>query len=708
MLINLKPLVHWSQYQQIGSELNRRMAACFGLLRMKTVVLIATVCLIFVQSDVCAENSPLFAMDLEQLMDMHVTTVSKRKQSLYDVSAAAYIITQDDIRRSGATSLPEILDVVPGINVAKINSSLWAITSRGMRSHYSDKVLVMVDSRSVYNPFFGGVFWEALLPPLNEVERIEVIRGPGASTWGSNAVNGVINIITYDSELTQGSAISLGAGNEEKGFIRAREGFRRGALTGRVNAEYRNVDEAYIPSTGKGANDQFITRQLSSRLDWKPDIGNWLSMDFGYFETELHGTYHLDPVVANFDSLPSHYGASGGWVMSTWLHQLSDGESMQLKAYIDHESRTEQPYQENRITTDLDFQYDYPQYLEHRFTWGVGIRNIVERLEGTNIISFFDNSLYYQKYTAFLQDEYSASETITITMGMKYEYNEYAPPELQPTIRVGCNCFDDIFVWAALSRAARAPGGAEQVVDWRFGAPPELKKLAENMVPGSSRNLYVEALGSRDYASEIANAIEVGARAFAYESLALDLAFYYTKYDKLRSVRIIGFEQNDPIEGFNSAQITFSNKSEGVSKGAEVLLKYEVSEGWRLQGGYAYTHLDAEDNASVGSDYYTLVSYITPRNTYTLISQANFGSQWELDLKYKYISDTFDQGLFGYELDSYGDLSARLTYRLSTSAALSLVGKHLADPRHPQIVDSYLGSVLTEIERSVHIQVDIK
>lgn len=254
-----------------GTILNKIAKAKYYMSRILHRLKYATAALIFFnilitdftsEANAAMNDDPLMSMSMESLMNLEVTTVTKRKQNLRNSASAIYVIKQKDIRRSGATSLPEVLTLAPGVDVSRINSFTWGISARGLNSQFANKLLVLVDGRSVYNPYFAGVFWDSLLPSLNEIERIEVIRGPGASLWGSNAVNGVINIITMDSELTKDLYATVGRGNEEKGFARVRRGFESGKVSGRVNADFRSVDNAVLAYSGADARDEYQSSQI--------------------------------------------------------------------------------------------------------------------------------------------------------------------------------------------------------------------------------------------------------------------------------------------------------------------------------------------------------------------------------------------------------------------------------------------------------------
>lgn len=655
----------------------------------------------------------LMDMELEKLMDMNVTTVTKRTQSYKDSAAAIFVITQNDIRRSGATVLPEVLDLAPGINAARINNFLWGVTARGELSQYAEKLLVMVDGRSVYHPYLSGVFWESVLPSLNEIERIEVIRGPGTSIWGANAVNGIINIITFDSEVTQVQRITAGAGNEERGFFRYRNGFRKGALTGRVNVDMRFTDDTYSPLEHTGAGDEHSTRQISSRFDWRPTINDVLSFDTGLSSTDLNGVFFVDAALLATQPVTEQpprqeYGSKNSWIMSTWLHELNNRDSLQLKTYVDWEDREEQVYTYKRTTSDIDFQYNFAEAGANRFTWGLGARHIEDEAHGSFILSFSEDKLFYDKYTSFFQDEFKISNDLVATLGVKHEKNEFTKSQTQPSLRFGYSVSDETLAWASVSRAARTPATMAHVWNWKFGASPELESFVEQINAGSSDRTFVEAIGSFDYESEISNTYELGYRSLVSNRLIFDFVAYYSDLSKLRNLTFQGlkyYSSDDPDRVYTSYLTSLANEADGKSKGAELFIKVDIAPQLQSQLGYTYTKLTSKDELLFGTDYYPTLSFITPRNTVYILSRYSIGDYWDIDIKMKHVSKRYNDTVFGYTLPAYNDLDLRVAHRLAKDFYVAIVGKQLLDPSRSEITGTFLGPVPTEVERSVFVEI---
>lgn len=650
-------------------------------------------------------NNPLAQMDLEDLMEMSVTTVSKREQSLSKTAAAIHVITQEDIRRSGAVTVAEVLDLAPGVQAERSNRILWSVASRGMRALYSDKLLVMLDGRSVYNPLAGGVNWENVLPSLNEIERIEIIRGPGTSTWGANAINGVINIITYDSELTTSSRTTVGAGNEEKIFTRLRQGGRSGNLTGRINVDYRNVDAGFDPEINSDANDPFSTQQISSRLDWKPQPSDAVSWDLGYTKTSLHGDTDLDPVVDLLTVTTKNFGSDKAWFMNTWLHELDSADSFQLKWYLDWEDRIEPTYGYRQNTMDVDFQYNASPIGEHLWTIGAASRQIHTKTEGTFALSFSEDSLQLDRYTGFLQDEIQLTDALALTLGAKYEDNKHVNPEIQPNMRIGYAFDDSTLIWAAWSRAAKTPGRIDGVINFKTGTTEEIKTLLESIENGLSEVTYIETIGNKDFGSEKADIYELGLRSHFNEFLFFDLSAYRTRYNELRNNVFIGLMEDTLNQGFQKIVVSFENNGRGEATGAEMLVQYQPLNNWRLKAAYTRTDLESNDTIQ-GVDYYVYIFSLTAKDSAYFISQFEYGDDWEIDLKLNYIGKKKIQTIDLSTLPSYYDLSARIGRKLSKNVSLSLNLMQLLEKRQTEWVNTFDGYPITEIERSIFLQLD--
>lgn len=640
-------------------------------------------------------DNELLSMDLEQLMEMNVTTVSKREQSLSSAAAAIHTITNNDIRRSGATTLPDVLRQAPGIEVARLNTSLWAVTARGFNSQFANKLLILVDGRTVYTPLFSGTYWDDLLPPLEDIQRIEIIRGPGASVWGSNAVNGIINIITYDTEQTQGGQLTTGAGNEEAGFARTRYGFRQGNLNGRVNAQYRKTDELQQLGTAReSADDAYHTAQAGFRFDWNPDITDKLTLDGGFSEAQkqlmLNISSALQPYVMPRDQLH----ADSTWLLGNWLHQRENEDSLFLQAYITHNNRRDALYDAKTQAMDVEFQYNHHATDTHRVTWGLNYRDMRDDIDGSFILDYPDGGMHYSQSTTFLQDEYSITQQLALTSGIKLEDGDLGDKEYQPSVRLTWQPSTEATWWSSISRATRVPSRSETSMILRSPIPGYLYPSLEN--PAQASN-FIEVRGSDNFASETLYAYETGVRLQASESLFIDAATFINEYRDLRSYE----EVVDTADSDADFVFQYGNRSLGRSEGAELATDYRPGGRWRLKTAYTYFNFDTRSNESIVNQNSQPFEFTSPQHQIHLTSYHDLAEQWQLDWTVHHVT-----ALYHGFIPEYTDMDMRLSYAVQPDLRFSLVGKDLAGGARMEFVDTNYGPLFTEIQRSIYLQME--
>ncbi len=429
---------------------------------------IATLLLIFISGPASSEvfdpssNTDLTELSLEELMSVEVTSVSKKKQKFSESAAAIFVITQEDIRRSGVTSIPEALRMVPGIQVARGSNNQWNISSRGFNERFTNKLLVLIDGRTLYNPLFAGVTWETQDTMLEDIERIEVIRGPGGALWGVNAVNGVINIITKHAQDTQGLLVSGVAGTEE-GIVSIRQGGSHGSdFQYRLFAKYFNRDTSF---NAMGAHDDTRMFRSGFRTDWQP-----ATQDHVMVQGELYtGDSGQQSTVATTPTFPFGFTTgnedlemSGGHVLTRWEHTWDSGSDMALQFFYDRYERTENTIKATIDTFDLDFQHRFGFFGNQELLWGLEYRYWVDDLKNTAGISVFPDSETFDLLSGFLQDEITLiPDTLIITIGTKLSHNDFTGFEYQPSGRFLWKPIDGHSIWGAVSRAVRVPSGLE-------------------------------------------------------------------------------------------------------------------------------------------------------------------------------------------------------------------------------------------------------
>ena len=411
-----------------------------------------------------SENE-LVQLSLEDLMTLEVTSASRKAQSLADTAAAVFVITSEDLRRSGVTNIPDALRMVPGVTVARIDSSKWAVTVRGFNGRFARKLLVLIDGRSAYSPLFSGVFWDAQDTLLEDVERIEVIRGPGATIWGANAVNGVINIITKKAADTTGGLAVAGAGSFERGFGAVRYGTDIGDWGAvRAYGKYFNRNELKAED-GRPADDSWDMGRGGFRMDGKRGLNSFTLQGDYYGGTERETITFPDLAAPpSFSTVrTAHTTVGGGNLLSRWTRSLADDSELSLQFYYDRNKRNiPQLFGDTTDTIDLDLLHRFQWGSRHETVWGGGFRFIDERITGSDTLSFNPAERNERLYSAFLQDDITVvQDRLHLIIGSKFEHNVYTGFELQPSGRLIWTPNEQISLWSAVSRAVHTPSRGE-------------------------------------------------------------------------------------------------------------------------------------------------------------------------------------------------------------------------------------------------------
>ncbi len=640
---------------------------------------------------------------------MEVTSVSKKPEKLSDSAAAVYVITQEDIRRSGATHIPDLLRMVPGLQVSQMDANKWAITSRGFNDRFADKLLVLIDGRSVYTPLFSGTYWDVQNYLLADVERIEVIRGPGSTLWGANAVNGVINIITKDSRDTQGGLLTGRAGDEE----RVGGGFRYGGKIGR-DAYYRLYSRGFkhddsgnaFDDSSINGNDKWRMIQGGGRIDWDLSPVNSLMFQGNLYEGDAN-----DLVIGS--SQPRrNTELSGGHVLGRWKHIFSDTSEATFQMYLDQTFRKTAITREVRNTSDFDFQHRFRLGDRQELIWGLGYRYITDDIRGFRSITYdTDNSSksssrYDNLLSAFLQDEITLIEDkLKLIFGSKVSHNDYSGLEFQPNLRLIWKPAKRHSVWASISRAVRIPN--------RFEHDSVNDVVTFSTGPGTTGTLQVA--GSHDFHSENLIAYELGYRVQPAKRISFDIAAFYNVYDNLQTTED-GMPFTNPENSTNTIiPIILDNKMKGETFGLEISTTWNVTDRWKLAAEYTFLqmqlHLDktstdiGRDTPGIGRDIPGIgrdafIEGGSPQNQGSLRSYLNLPYNLEFDTALYYVDH-----LSTYDIHSYLRLDARLGWQPTESLDVSIGMKHLLDDQHPEFSSTETSST-TEIERSVFFKIE--
>ena len=603
--------------------------------------------------DVLAQD--LKRLSLEELLKIEVTVVTRQPEPAGMAAAAVVVITRDDIRRSGVTTVADAIGLADGMHVARASSSSWAITARGFNGSTPNKLLVMVDGRNSFSPLFTGVFWNMLDYVLEDIERIEVTRGPGATLWGANAVNGVINIITRNARDTHGTLVSVGSGNEDPALVEFRYGAGSDTTSYRVYAKVAmRADQQF--STGVSAEDSRRRAQVGLRVDSTRGGNQWL-----FKADAFHGR----------DDLPDR--RDGEWteinVQGRMSRDLSAKSRLQVQSYYRREYRNMARQLTHHLdTADLDAQYSVQPNSRNHVVAGAGVRLNHDVTYGSSALYFDPMSRSYNLFSAFVQDEFALRpEAIYLTGGVKVERNSFSGADVQPNVRARWMLPRQQMLWTSLARAVRRPTRLDDDV----------------RVTNATGLLLIQ--GSGDFESEAMVGWEVGYRARPLPAMSMELVTFKHHYGNLRS-------QDAPLVG--AVPITLGNTLIGDSRGLEASATVQPHDSWRVRA--SYTLLDVDIKRGPGSrDVNGGVSEANdPTRLFTLRARFDLRRNMDLDLWWRSVSE-----LPNPVVPAYSELNARLGWRPNERVELALVGQDLLHDQHPEFGTSVPRRV--EFERSV-------
>jgi len=603
-----------------------------------------------------ASSADLTALSLNELLGIEVTSVSKRAEPLSDSAAAVFVLSGDEIRRSGAHSIVDALRLVPGLDVAQISTQQYAVSARGFNSSSADKLQVLLDGRSVYSPLTSSVFWDVLDTYLADIDRIEVIRGPGAALWGANAVNGVINIITRSARDTQGVSARASGGNAERMYGAAREGFDLGAAGAvRLYAQGYSRTSSELPN-GQDAVDGMRLEQLGFRSDWSLSHGQSLTVSGdGYTGREraagVSGGGTSDTTL------------TGGNLLSRWSGHMGSRSDWSLQAYFDNYSRNIPGiYAETRNTADLDYQQGLQIGAGNALLYGLGYHESHDDTEAppAAVIVFDPARRTLQTGSAFLQDQMTLAPSVQLTLGSKFEINTYTGFEVEPSVRVGWRAAEDLFTWAAVSRAVRTPNRIDEEIAI-FCPPP-------NGFPGAcGPGLF--RIGNPHSRSARLLAYEWGLRWWPVSSFSADLSTFYNDYHKLRST-----EKTPPPFG------SFQNRLEANSYGAELSLLWRPWRWFEARPYYTYLHLNVEpEPGSTDATSEAALEASDPQHQLGLCLSLEPLPRWQADLDLRYVDK-----LRALQVPDYAEINLRVAWLIVPHLELALAGRNLLQDRHAE------------------------
>ncbi len=643
----------------------------------------------------------LTSLSLEELMNYDVLTVEKRLKKVQNTPSAIYIITNEELKRSGATSIAEALRGVPGIQVSRIDSNLWAISSRGFNERYSNKLLVMIDGRTVYTPIFSGVYWDVQDTVLEDIDRIEVVRGPGSTIWGANAVNGVINVLTKDASKTQGWLLSQIIGNEDRIISTVRYGGKFNEdIYYRVYAKYTKRD-GFVDMDGNENTDDWRTERTGFRLDWLPCGNGKLTLQGDLYAGRVHSR-EVIPVFYKPYSVDSRIKehVSGANLLTRYNYSFSSNSSVVLQFYYDSVKRSQRfsipDYHEDyRIdTADLDITHNFT-FLNHHLTWGGGVRFISDHIDNNTHITFDPERDRQYIYNLFAQDEIELiKDVLYFTLGTKVEHNEYTDFEYEPSARLLWHPAPDNTIWASVSRAVRTPSRIE--MDGRI----DQKVLTTDSLP---LPVLVSLISKDGFKSEDLLAYELGYRTTPLKNLYLDIALFYNEYDDLRS-----FEEGQPFfEATPVAHYTVpyygENKLYGESYGGELFLKYKPARNWKLSFSYSYLQMQIHRKKHGTDSLSESLEGESPHNQFSIASYYDITPNLEFDAFLYYIDN-----LPAYDIKDNFMTNLRIGWRPDNNTELSLTVQNAFDDKHPEIGSRYVSSDTVQIQRSIYTKLTVR
>ena len=634
-----------------------------------------------------ANGGPLKQLSLAQLGNVEVTTTSKEPEEVWKTPAAVFVITQDDIRRSGATSIPEVLRLAPGVEVAQVDSDHWSVGIRGFGAVLASKLLVLIDGRSVYTPLFAGVYWQAQAVPLEDIERIEVIRGPGGTIWGANAVDGVINIITQNTKDTHGSMVSLGGGNVDQGTGTVRYGSGNGR-----GFNYRVYGLGFIRGADFHSNgpifDEWRMGQAGFRTDWDRNTRDTFTL-----QGDIYREGAGDATTYALYSPPSQVNAygttklTGGNLLGRWKRVLNEGSDFQLQAYFDRTNHFEPEFGETRDTFDIDFLDHLTLPGQQNFLWGLGARvspgNVVQLVPTIDFLPQHRTDLIY---SGFVQDEIAFFDhRLSLTLGTKLEHNNYTGFEVQPSGRLLWNRTPRESLWGSVTRAVRTPS--------RLDTDVELTDFA-TVTP---LPIYLRVSGNPHFQSEELIAYETGYRRLVTPHCYVDVALFYNDYNDIYSFQVgVPFLETSPAPVHAIIPLLTSNGIKGTTKGFELSPDWKPVNGWELRATYSYLDMELENKAS-SNDPTSVAGYegSSPRHQVVIQSLVNLPKKLEFDQTYRYVS-----ALHAQTVASYQTMDTRFGWHITPELELSVVGQNLLQPHFAQYGGDPGGPVA--VKRSVY------
>jgi len=613
---------------------------------------------------------------LEDLMNVEVVSVSKKEQTLAKTGAAIFVITQEDIRRSGATNIPDLLRMVPGVDVARIDHSTWAVSIRGFNGAYANKVLVLIDGRSVYHPAYSGVLWYAQDVPLEDLERIEVIRGPGGTVWGANAVNGVINIITKNAQETPGGLIVAGGGSDAQGEGLVQYGGHIGQSGDyRVYGRYSNLGKSDAASAAQPADSKRV-QEGGFRTDWNLSPRDLLTVqgEIRLVDGGQTVTGVIAQAVPDLGTFGQPVADDAGNLLARWTDKNLNGSEISLQASFDQSHASASVGDDWSSIGDLDFQNHLSAGRRNDVVWGLSYRVNANRFGGNDVVTLNPLRRTDPLYGAFVQDEIILTKTLTLTLGSKFEHNDYTGFEVEPSAQLVWAPSAHSSIWLSAAQAIRQPSN----IDEGLLAVSSVVALPQGLIG------LVTLSGNPSTKVERLRDFETGYRAQINRRLSLDVTGFLSFYQNLQTIEPLApyFTSGGGFPHYVIPEI-YEYKAHAQSYGAEAFATWNVSDRWKISPSLTMLNLSVLRDASSQDPTVAQVAGYSPRRSFQVRSFVNLGRGFEWDQTLGYTGPLATGNIPGYLR-----LDLRFGWRLGEFFDLSIAAQNLLQPRHAEFPDS--------------------
>jgi len=642
----------------------------------------------YAEGEARGRERSLDSMSIEELLNIEISSAARKPQEQHRVPAAVFVITREDIARSTATSIPDLLRMAPGVNVAKLDANKWSVTIRGFSGRFADKLLVLVDGQSIYSPIFSGTVWEDVNYPLELIERIEVIRGPGGAAWGANAVNGIINIITRRPADIDGGLVSVTAGTDINGALSALYGGPAGPNR-HARLYLREFHGAGGEPTepGRQREDRWRARQVGLGMDW--ELGEDQLMVYLHgMENRLDETYLLSRFRAPYRRF--YYDESRDRKLSLlarWERDLGDDSALRLQTFFDAYRSDTLTVGEARHTGDVDFQHQFQLTPRQEIVWGLGMRYTADDLEPDLLARFDPERRRYRTFSGFVQNEIAfLDESLHLTLGTKLEHNDFTGIEVQPTVRLAWTPSEGTTWWAAVTRAVGSPSRAESDI--------RLRALA---FPG----LDVSLVGNKRLKSESVVTTEAGLRRKISHDLSVDLTVFYSDYSDFRTTVLmppfLSFQLFPPRA---LAEFRATNDASAVSKGVELVLDWHARPRWRTRLMWSYLDIRVNSHTNLPDLITPTIAGDTPTHQVTWQHQIALTRTLDLDIDLRYVGK-----LESLDIGAYTTADARLGWRPRDNLEFEIGARNLLQPDHAELEPTFIDNVPSNVKRSVYGQI---